>query len=154
MQIEIVEMPSRTLYGARHVGPYNQIGEAFGRMEQEVQRLGLHPAAVVAVFHDDPSTTPADQLRSDAACELHESSASFAEALTRLTLPEGRYARWVYIGPYSGLPDAWRDGIRSMITLGLTPEGVCYEEYLNDPCNTPAEALKTILFQQVRRGEA
>jgi AraC family transcriptional regulator len=154
MQIETLDMPSRRLYCVRHVGPYPQIGQAFGRLEQLLEQLGAKPMAMLAVFHDDPHVTPADELRSDAACELSEPPSSEEARLTEMTLPPGHFARWVHRGPYAGLPQAWKSGFDAIRALCMQPVGICYEEYLNDPCNTAPEALETLIYQQVQTHSA
>src|SRR5262245_12503445 len=69
MDVEIREMPELRVGALRHIGPYNQIGEAFGRLGAIAGAAKLFDkpgAAMVALYHDDPQSTPADQLRSDA----------------------------------------------------------------------------------------
>jgi effector-binding domain-containing protein len=48
MQVETLVMPSRRLYCVHHVGPYPQIGRAFGRLEQLLEQLGAKPMAMLA----------------------------------------------------------------------------------------------------------
>ena len=61
---------------------------------------------MVAVFHDDPETTPAAELRTSAGVTVPEQGAIPAE-LTELRIPAGRYARATHLGHYAGLSDSW-----------------------------------------------
>ena len=62
-------MPELRVGTVRHVGPYNQIPNAFGRLGSIAGPAGLvqrPEAAMIAISYDDPDSTPQDQLRSDA----------------------------------------------------------------------------------------
>jgi AraC family transcriptional regulator len=54
----------------RHVGPYPQIAEPFHRLGTIATERRLYPHVdprMLALYHDDPETTPPADLRSDAA---------------------------------------------------------------------------------------
>ena len=56
---------------------------------------------MIAIYHDDPETTPQDQLRSDAALVVPE-GVTLPEGLAEQHIAGGRYARTLYVGPYDG----------------------------------------------------
>ena len=49
----------------RHVGPYEQIGETWGRLMAWAGMRGLFSSAfrMLGIVHDDPEITPPDRLR-------------------------------------------------------------------------------------------
>ena len=109
MDVQIKEMLELRVATVRHVGPYNQISEAFARLGEIAGQAGLfaHPgAAMIAIFHDDPESTPPDQLRSDAGISV-PNDAELPPSLDEKRLPAGRYATTLYRGPYEGLGDVW-----------------------------------------------
>jgi AraC family transcriptional regulator len=147
MQVEIEDRPAIRAAGVRHVGPYNQIGEAFSRLGAIAGAAGLfaHPgAAMIALYHDDPESTPVDQLRSDAAITLPDGVPIPADLMEH-RLPPRRYACTVHTGSYERLGDTWARLMGEWIPAhGLRiADGESYELYLNDPQTTPKEQLRT-----------
>lgn len=58
-------------------------------------------------------------------------------------IPAGRYASCVYTGPYGAVEPACNALNAWIAQNGLEPTGVSCEFYLNDPSETPPEALQT-----------
>jgi AraC family transcriptional regulator len=135
------------------VGPYPRIAEAFHRLGSIASDAGLYDhvePAMLALYHDDPETTPAAELRSDAALVLRDDVA-LPPNLSEATLPAGRYAKAIHRGAYSGLGDAWARLMgkwlpRSGFRVGAGP---AYEVYVNDPRTTATEDLHTDLYLSV-----
>lgn len=132
-----------------HVGPYNTIGAAFERLGELAGPAGLlsTPAALmIAIYHDDPETTPAAQLRS-AACVSVGSKAAIPAPLQELRLPAGRWASTLHRGPYAGLGDSWQRLLGQWLpSSGLRMgAGDCCEVYLNMPGAVPEQDLQTLL---------
>jgi AraC family transcriptional regulator len=162
MNVEIKELPERRIAAVTHVGPYNRISEAFGRLGEIAGRAGLiGPAPVMlGVYYDDPETTPAAELRSQAALVIAEDAKIPAE-LAEGRIPGGRYAVTTHIGPYEQLGDVWarfmgewlpksghrvRDGqAADPVELGNTGERG-HEIYRNTPADVPKEELVTELY--------
>ena len=150
MNVTIEEMPELRVGAVRHVGPYNQIPNAFVKLGEIVKRAGLQPhngMTMLAIYHDDPETTPQDELRSDAGLTF-PTKARMPEGLRELTLPSGRYARTTHIGPYEELGDAWARFMgewlpRSAERLAESPS---YEIYRNTPENAEKHELRTDLY--------
>src|SRR5262245_32297675 len=60
MAVAITEMPELRVGTVHHVGPYNQIPQAFSRLNSIAAAAGLfrNPgAAMIAIYYDDPETT-------------------------------------------------------------------------------------------------
>jgi AraC family transcriptional regulator len=147
MQVEIERYPELRVGTVRHVGPYIQINEAFARLGEIAApaRLFEKPGAMmVALFHDDPDTTPADQLRSDAAVVV-ANDVPLPDGLTEQRIPAGEYASTVHVGPYEQLGDTWARFMGEWLPASgrrLGP-GASYEVYHNTPMDTPKEKLRT-----------
>lgn len=150
MHVEISETAPVRVAATAHVGPYDTIGEAFGRVGELAGKAGLfaHPdARMIAIYHDDPESTPVDQLRSSAAVIVPDGLA-IPDGLHELVLPGGRYARTTHVGPYSGLGQAWAELMGQWLPQSghTVRDGDCYERYLNSAMDTPADQLRTELF--------
>jgi AraC family transcriptional regulator len=150
MNVTIENMPELHVATVRHIGPYMAISEAFARLGTIAGPAGLlQPGAMMlGIFHDDPETTPAVELKSDAGITV-PSGTPMPQGLSEQRLPAGRYARTTHVGPYTELPDAWsrlfgqwlpRSGHR------VRPGVWSYEVYRNTPADAPPEALRTDLF--------
>lgn len=146
MNVEIKDMPARRLATIRHVGAYNQIGEAFRRLGDIAGAKGLfRPGAeMLALYHDDPDATPTEQLRSDAGITVPDDLALPA-GLDEQRVAAGRYACALHVGPYDRLPDAWArlKGEWLPASEHRVGAGASYEIYRNDPTTTPKEKLET-----------
>lgn len=148
MDVEIKPVPALHIAGLRHLGAYHEIGKAFGRLHSLVGEPERLPAGtlLVAVYHDDPATTPEPELRSDAAIVL-ATGAQVPEGLIEQRLAAGRYAVTTHHGSYAALPEAWQ---RLFAWPGRSGErrgpGPSYEVYLNTPMNTPEAQLRTELY--------
>lgn len=150
MDVQITRTTPLRVAATTHVGPYDAIGDAFGRVGELAGRAGLfaHPEArMVAIYHDDPESTPAEQLRSAAAVIVPEGVA-IPDGLHELVLPGGDYARTTHVGPYTGLGAAWAEFMGQWLPRSgrSVRDGDCYEMYLNSPMDTPADQLRTELF--------
>jgi AraC family transcriptional regulator len=149
MNVTIVERPTLRVAACRHTGAYNRISEAFGKLHALAAPAGLlrDGAEMLAVYHDDPETTPEAQLRSDAGLTVLADT-RVPEGLTEVTIPGGHYAATTHIGPYETLGDTWARLMgewlpRSGFRLG---DGVSHEIYRNSPMDSPAEKLRTELL--------
>lgn len=62
-------------------------------------------------------------------------------------IPAGKAVTCLHVGPYDKIEKAYEAIDRWMKANHVEPSGVCYEFYLNDPQQTPPEALETrIMF--------
>lgn len=150
MDVVIETHPARRLATVRHTGPYNEIARAFHRLGELAQAGGLYAhaePAMLALYHDDPESTPPEALRSDAALIVRE-QAPLPEGITEARLPAGRYAKATHRGSYAGLGDAWARLMGEWLPKSgfRVGPGPAYEIYVNDPRTTSAEALQTDLY--------
>jgi AraC family transcriptional regulator len=149
MEAEITTQPELRVAALRHVGPYNRISEAFGRLGGIAGRAGLMGPStmMLAIYHDDPETTPEAELRSDAAVTL-SATAPLPDGLTELRIPAGRYARATHKGPYEGLGDAWARLMGEWLPHSghRVGDGVSFEVYRNNPMTAKPSELLTEMY--------
>jgi len=151
MDVEIKQMPELRVATLRHVGPYNRISQAFERLHHIVagkQQLFGPGSAMLAIFHDDPETTPASELRSDAGLVV-AGNAVIPSELTEQRLPAGRYARTVHRGSYEQLGDTWSRFMGEWLRSSgqrMPENGLAYELYRNTPADVPKDELITELY--------
>ncbi len=149
MEVELRDLQERRLVTVRHVGPYNSITEAFARLGELARAHDLvGPATeMLAIFHDDPEATPASELRSDAALTVSPQTKVPPE-MGETRLAAGRYARYLHVGPYEQLGDAWARLMGEWLPRSghRVRDGVSYELYRNTPADVPKEQLETELY--------
>ncbi len=149
MQVEITDRPDLRVAAVQHVGAYNRISEAFGRLGAIAGQAGLFgsDASMIAIFHDDPEMTPEDKLRSDAGITVPPTT-NLPTGLTELKVPGGRYARTTHKGSYDGLGDAWARLMGEWLPKSghRFGNGVSYELYRNTPMNAAPNELLTDLY--------
>jgi AraC family transcriptional regulator len=149
MDVEVLKRPQLHLAAVRHVGSYMRVNEAFRRLDDIVRKAGLvgRDTLLVGIYHDDPSTTPEDKLRADAAITVAPGT-TLPAGLNALVIPAGRYAHAVHRGPYARLGDTW--GHMRNAWLRQSGErlgsGMSYEVYRNTPMNAKPEELVTDLY--------
>jgi AraC family transcriptional regulator len=146
MDATIETLPEMTIAAIRHTGPYNQISEAFFLLGSAVKLSGLFElpnANLVGIYYDDPKTTPAAELRSDAGWTV-PAATEVKPPLTRVTLAAGRYAMARHVGPYDQLPAKWGE-LYAWAGKRATP-GPSFELYRNDPSNAKPAELITELY--------
>lgn len=149
MKVEVVKQPKLRIASVRHVGSYGGIPEAFQRLNELVTAAGLNDkdTILVGVYHDDPSNTPEEKLRSDAGITI-PAKTKLPPGLTEVIIPAGRYAHSTHVGPYTGLGDAWGHLRNDWLSKsGERPgPGVSYEVYRNTPMNAKPHELVTDLY--------
>ena len=146
MKVEITTMPELRVAALRHRGAYNCIGKAFERLGHLAGPAGLFgpKSTMIAIYHDDPRTTPEADLRSDAGCTIAPGTA-VPEGLAEHTIPAGKYAKARHKGPYSTLPETWAKLSREWLPASgqRRRPGVSYELY-DHPTPDPADLITDI----------
>lgn len=150
MKVAIETRPEVRVAALRHIGPYHRISEAFARLGELTDRAGwaaFGKPTMIAIYYDDPETTPEAELRSDAAIVIPE-DVRVPDGLTEVRLPAGRYAHATHVGPYSQLGDAWARFMGRWLPesgerLG---RGETYEVYRNTPMEASPDKLQTELY--------
>ncbi len=148
--VAIQQQPEVRVLALEHQGDYQTIGRTFDKLMAWAAGRNLldQPMRCFALYYDDPMSKPKDQLRSEAciAPERSQGLEAVVDGKVRaLTIPAGRFATYVFEGPYSDLDrpyrwlyDTWL--AQSGEELAFEPP---YEEYLNDARATPAADLLT-----------
>lgn len=147
MNVEIKRYPELRVGAVPHVGAYSEISEAFQRLGAIAGPAHLFErpgAAMLAIYHDDPSVTPTSQLHSDAAVVV-PADVALPDGLIEERVPAGDYASATVIGPYDQLPGAWAQFMGEWLPSSgrRMGRGVSCEIYHNDPGTTPKERLET-----------
>ena len=150
MNVEVKQMPALRVAAVHHVGSYQRISEAFGRLGDLAGRAGLLEGkpTMLALYYDDSDVTPEAELRSDAGLVVPE-SVQLPPGLDEHRLPAGRYACTVHIGPYEQLADTWARFMGQWLPQSgerMAAEGTSFEIYVNNPTDVPKAELRTELY--------
>lgn len=149
MDVTLKELPSQVAATLAHLGPYDRIGETFGRLGALAGAADLFPSSrgMIAIYHDDPETTPPAELRSEAGLLVPVASA-IPPSLTRREVPAGRYATTLHRGPYATLGDTWARLMGEWLPASphRMRDTVAFELYLNTPGTVPDDELLTELY--------
>ena len=134
--IEVKELPELHVAYIRHIGPYNRIGEAFGKLMRWAGPRGLlrfPETKSLAVYRDSPEVTDVSKLRSDACITVPEGTKVDGE-VGLMRIPGGMFAvgRFEISGDQFG--EAWNVLMGGWLPgSGYQPDDrMCYELYLND----------------------
>lgn len=152
--VEVKEMPEFHVAYIRHVGQFNQIGEAFERLMRWAGPRGLlrfPETQMFAIYHDGPGVTPVSQLRSDACISVPQGTAVDGEVGT-MTIPGGTFAvAHVEIDPVQ-YGEAWDRLIGDWLPRsGYQPDDrLCYELYLNNPDEHPEKKHIVEICEPIR----
>ena len=149
MKVEVEQRPKLRIASVRHVGSYQRIPEAFRRLNEIVTAAGLSKpdTILVGVYHDDPSTTPEEKLRSEAGITV-SAKTKLPPGLTELMIPAGRYAHSTHVGPYTGLGEVWNHLKNEWVPRNgeSVGDGLSYEVYRNTPMNAKPHELVTDVY--------
>ena len=144
--VRFEKLPPRRVAYMRHIGPYQECGPTFQKFMGYCQSKGLFKPGVMimGVGHDDPATTPPDQIRYDACITVDDSFQPEGEVKVQ-TLEGGNYAIAAHVGPYEKMADTYRWFIDTWLPasgkqMRMLP---MFEVYRNSPADTPPEKLLT-----------
>jgi AraC family transcriptional regulator len=150
--VEVKEVPPARIVFLRHVGPYNAVGQTWGRLMSWAGMRGLlgPGTRMIGIVHDDPDVTPPDKIRYDAAVTVQRSVEPEGE-FGVLELAGGAYAVATHRGPYENLSRTYRSLYGGWLPqngrqLRHTP---AFEEYLNSPQDTRPDDLMTRIWLPV-----
>lgn len=145
MDVTITQQPELRMAGIRHIGPYMEIGSTFGRLGGMLKGPPPPGSQMIALYHDDPDTTPAPKLRSDAGITL-PGQTRCPDGLIEQRVPAGKYARVVHKGGYEGLPAAWNTLKKEWLPANGYRGTASYEIYVNNPMTTAKPELLTEIY--------
>ncbi len=147
-EVVIAPLDFRTCASVHHSGNYMEINHAMGTLFGALaeQQILSEDSIMMAVFLDDPDTTPVDQLRS-CACSPIGRDTELAPPLERLDIFQGNYAKLLYTGPYADMKDAyrWLYGTWLPNSNYEVADAPGVELYLNNPQEVPASELQSLL---------
>lgn len=151
MNVEIRNLPPMRLACMRHVGPYPEIGPVFERLGNWIGENQVPVEGMIGVWHDNPQSVPAEQLRSDACAIVPLDFTTDAAGIEIKDVEPNEYAVASYYGSYEGLGEAWGTFTSDLIpALGRElASGICFEKYVGDCTQVPPEELLTELYTPV-----
>jgi AraC family transcriptional regulator len=136
-----------------HKGDYAGIGLTFEQLNTTaISRGWIGPATrYFGLYYCDPAATRESELRSDACLTAPPGFVGDGE-LRRVTIPGGRYAVLLHVGPYSELHRAYTWLYREWLPAsGFEPaDAPAVEEYLNNPRLVPPTELRTEIWLPIR----
>jgi AraC family transcriptional regulator len=130
--IAVKDMPAMDLIYCRHVGPFNQIGQAYEKLMKWAGPRGLlrfPETKTLTVYHDDPKVVDPEKVR-QSACITVDADASPEGEFGKMHLPGGKCA----VGSFKVKPhqfgEAWDAVCRWLADSGYQPsDGLPYEYY-------------------------
>lgn len=146
--IEIMNLETTHLLGYKHQGDYMEIGNVFEKLfvyAASHQLLDEHTRSI-GVYYDDPKSVSQSELRSMACISTKENVVLTEDYTPNNTqIPNGKYATLLFKGSYAELekPYNWFFGEWLPNSGYEAADFPPFEEYLNDPKNTPPNELLT-----------
>ncbi len=147
--VTIKTVPDMIAATLDHTGSYMEVGRTF---ETLFGWLGtrdlLKPETrAVGIYYDDPEAVPEDKLRSRAGIVVTKGF-PIEEPLDLTDIPGGQYAVLRYKGPYADMHAAYQWFFSEWLRESDREAGDApmFEEYLNDPRDTPPTELLTDIF--------
>ena len=148
-------IPEKPVAYIRARGNYSKVDycDYFTRLWQYVKARKLFSAGIenIVVYHNDPDISKADDLRCDVCLAIPKGPVAEG-AVGVKTIAGGRYAVFVYTGPYAGLGGAYHKICREWLPGSGCElrESPCFEKYLNNPERVPPEKLRTEICLPVK----
>ena len=130
--IAVKDMPAMDLIYCRHVGPFNQIGEAYEKLMKWAGPRGLlrfPETKTLTVYHDDPKVVDPEKVR-QSACITVDAEAKPEGEFGKMHLPGSKCA----VGSFKVKPqqfgEAWDAVCRWLADSGYQPsDGLPFEYY-------------------------
>ena len=142
---EVKELPNMTVAYVRHVGPYQGDVELFGRLIGKLCTwagsrglLGRPGSKLMSVYHDAPEITDESKLRLSVCMTVPEETPVDGE-IGKMVINGGTYA----VGHFEMNDDQYEEAWNALMGAwlpesGYQPaDGLCFEDYLNDPKDHP-----------------
>ncbi|MBL4711226.1 MAG: AraC family transcriptional regulator [Gammaproteobacteria bacterium] len=147
--VEIIKIDELQLAGYSHVGDYMEIGSVFEKlfMQANSQHLLNENTRSFGLYYDDPKSVALSKLRS-MACITVDKSQAIESGLERMAIPAGECVSILFKGPYAELekPYDWLFGQWIPDNNKEIANFPAFEEYLNDPKETPPSELLTRIY--------
>jgi AraC family transcriptional regulator len=143
-RVEIAPFAGARLAAILHRGDYQKIGNSFAKVQIFFAANGLPPSGSFGIYFDDPESVPERELRAEAGLAT-DAKIPPHEKIREVKIPAMLCASVLHKGPYAELERAYRQLFRDWLP-GSGYEAAdfsCFEEYLNDPRETPPSGLLT-----------
>lgn len=138
--IEIKNMPALDLIYYRHVGQFDQIGQAYEKLFKWAGPRGLlnfPDTKTVTVYHDDPKITDIEKVR-QSACITVDSDTKPEDEFGKLRVSDGKYAVGHFEIDVTEFSEAWNAMCIWISESGYQPaDSDPYELYHADPEHHP-----------------
>jgi AraC family transcriptional regulator len=142
--VEIEPFAGARLAAITHRGDYQKIGNSFAQLQIFFAARGLPLSRSIGIYFDDPESLPEKELRAEAGLATEADIPAVGKIHT-LQIPPMLCASVLHKGPYAELERAYRYLFREWLPDSgyEAADFSCFEEYLNDPRETPAGELLT-----------
>lgn len=138
--IEVKDMPALQVAYCRHIGQFNEIGNAYEKLMRWAGPRGLlrFPATkTLTVYHDDPKVTDIAKIR-QSACITIDSDVRTEGEIGKMEVDGGRFAVGRFEIDEKGFEDAWNQMCLWIADNGYQAgDGYPYELYHNDHTQHP-----------------
>ncbi len=145
--VEIIDYQKINLVGYRHIGDYMEIGNVFEKLfiYGASNNLLDDTTRSIGLYYDDPKSIDKKELRSMACMSVENDIQLNDDDLERITIPSGKCATLLFKGSYAELekPYDWLIGHWLPESGYEAADFPPFEEYLNDPKDTPPNELLT-----------
>jgi AraC family transcriptional regulator len=143
--VKVEKLDTMTVAYLRHIGPYKGNTELFGQLFTKIFQwagprglLKFPETKVISIYHDDPSITDENKLRTDVCITVHPDTKVDGE-IGKTQIKAGNYAMASFELATDEYEQAW-DFVfgKWMPENGYEPDdGACFEIYKNDPKEHP-----------------
>ena len=152
MDVRIDSVPLMRVAFMRHVGPYSEVGQTWGKFMSWAWPKGLvgRETKVLGLVHDDPEVTPSDRVRYDACIVVGSGFEPQGEVGVQ-ELGGGKYAISTHRGPYEGLADTYARLCGQWLPAAgyELRSAPAFELYRNSPQDTARDDLLTDIYLPV-----
>lgn len=149
MDVRIERVTPMRVAFVRHVGPYNQVRAAWGRLMSWAGPKGLlsRRPTILGIVHDDPEVTPPDKVRYDACLAVDERVKPEGDIGVQ-EVSGGEFAVSTHRGPYDKLGDTYARLCGEWLPASgrEARSAPSFEMYRNSPQNTPPADLLTDIY--------
>jgi predicted dithiol-disulfide oxidoreductase (DUF899 family)/DNA gyrase inhibitor GyrI len=156
LPVRIEHVAARRVASVRHIGPYAECGEAWGKLIPALASEGVLGAdsIKIGIGHDNPAVIPLSDLRYD-ACVSVDVDYKAPDGIFEQIIPGGEYAIATLTGPYDRLAGAYRFLLEDWLPRSgrKKADHPPYEVYVSDATKTAPESLVTEIYVPLRSAE-
>lgn len=160
---ELADAGTQRVVCLRHFGPYSEVNETWAQLTTFAFEKGLSGprTQAIGIVHDDPTVTPANQIRYDACLTVEDDLAGVltldeggVDEVTGVrleTIEIGRAVKAVHRGHYGDIKDTYTQLRAANTRAGAAPrsEPPYFEFYKSNPRLVSAAKLVTEVYLPV-----